>query len=49
MLIKVAATDRRWLASQDTFFVNRVRIPLLNELEEKSRARIILGKFVNKP
>ena len=32
-------------------FVKRGRIPLLslNELGEKSRATIILGKFVNKP
>ena len=33
------------------YFVKRGRIPLLslNELGEKSRATIILGKFVNKP
>ena len=32
-------------------FVKRGRIPFLslNELGEKSRATIILGKFVNKP
>ena len=33
------------------FFVKRGRIPLLslNELGEKSRATIILGKLVNRP
>ena len=33
------------------YFVKRGRIPLLslNEPGEKSRATIILGKFVNKP
>ena len=37
--------------SWDTYFVNRGRIPYfsLNELEEKSLATIIFGKFVNNP
>ena len=36
---------------QDTYFVKTGRIPLLslNELGQKSRAKIILSKFVNKP
>ena len=38
-------------SSLDTYFVKGGRIPpfYLNELEEKSEATIILGKFVNKP
>ena len=42
---------KKQFSSLDTYFVKGGRIPpfYLNELEEKSEATIILGKFVKKP
>ena len=48
---KILASYDKQFSSQDKYFVKKGRIPLLslNELGEKSRATIILGKFVKKP